>query len=1233
MINVIERTIVPYNPAVSQVHHKDTYNLFAPVADINKVGMAGFDNDQFLVDQGIVSLKPSAIIFIMQEVSDSKVNKTQTIANIDLQDNVTKEELRDALEIDNVNNTADIDKPVSNPQQDALDTKADKSNTYTKAQIDAKDINLQNQIIDNNINLQNQINANDNDIAEINAEIGNEDITTIAPDIKRAIKSMNEDIDSLQLGVVPRAIRGMIETNTDYGVLTDDLKVLLTAKVLEVTGREIPNNTDAVQILDTEMPDNGIMYTYYYWSSNVNNQPSELNGWYLAYSALSQSINEKPAYLLNFNDTAWTLGDDGYNHIIVTPDIHCLGTDNTIGIFLSKLVDGKYEQINQFTVTNTGIVDIYTDELFSGTLIINVGNAFNIPTLVVEKSQINGLNTDLENLANQKTYDLIIHTQEELDNMLESPTWLDAKSVLIIGGGGDKTINDVFVDAPDGTYCIYGNSLNNFGKVPQNVKYINGTNCARIWFCNAVNGFYYDNWNNLSSDKNLVKYNLNELNDSTISNLTLGNISNSVQSTCKFFDNVINITLESGTINSCNNLINIIANNKEYGALKYCYNLINCTIISCGSPYSECKNIINCYGKAIDSEGYTGFNAFSDCENINNCKGISFCQDEECSAFKNCKNLSNCEGKGKYAFYNIDGASNCNSDSFTIAMWGGENKNIDINTCCKEDNQNDNNTLNFKNVTIPIIKDPNKTYLLYNQSIDNQLAYLKLNILGSGNDCIASCTIDWGDGTIQEIPENHRTEPLVITKTTPYLKEGVYLITITGDVSFCNINNSPYAEKILEVYLGNKYWFNENDFYHCYNLVKVEFSPSWKDYNQCTKISNGAFQTCKNLSTINLPNNMTTIGNNAFSDCEDLVNMSIPNTITSIGENAFLNCNNLVRKSDIIENANNIATKVDKADLLITKQPNMTYVIFNAIAGDNTLHLASGTDLDFTINKGDGSLSITGNTSGGNHTLNYVTAGTYLITISGTFNGFQVSDPTVNNPPKNFQYLDVYIGSNCPIGGGSFYQCGKLRKVEISPDWNYSSIGDNAFSGCASLSVFLSSTCSSLRTVGDRVFYGCSQLSIIPKIMYSDITSTGTWTFAQSGIIEATICGVSRLSEGMFSNCNHLSTVNFPFYQGNIPIQCFANSNNLRSIYFGNLKPDTITPAPAIGDYAFKNCNALRTVEILTENASDLTVGQYAFDECRVANVIGYNEQLTNLVCSGITVTGGTLLTNYRKLY
>ena len=69
MQNIIERCVVPYNPSQNKVHLKDKYYLFAPLADINKIGLAGYNPEHFLMQNGIVSL------------SDKFVNRTIVLEN------------------------------------------------------------------------------------------------------------------------------------------------------------------------------------------------------------------------------------------------------------------------------------------------------------------------------------------------------------------------------------------------------------------------------------------------------------------------------------------------------------------------------------------------------------------------------------------------------------------------------------------------------------------------------------------------------------------------------------------------------------------------------------------------------------------------------------------------------------------------------------------------------------------------------------------------------------------------------------------------------------------------------------------------------------------------------------------------------------------------------------------------------------------------------------------------
>ena len=55
-------------------------------------------------------------------------------------------------------------------------------------------------------------------------------------------------------------------------------------------------------------------------------------------------------------------------------------------------------------------------------------------------------------------------------------------------------------------------------------------------------------------------------------------------------------------------------------------------------------------------------------------------------------------------------------------------------------------------------------------------------------------------------------------------------------------------------------------------------------------IGNRAFNLCRSLTNINIPNSVTTIGEQAFWGCDSLTNINIPNSVTMIGDSAFSGC-------------------------------------------------------------------------------------------------------------------------------------------------------------------------------------------------------------------------------------------------------------------------------------------------------------------------------------------------------
>lgn len=307
--------------------------------------------------------------------------------------------------------------------------------------------------IDNHENIQAE------KINDIKANIGNLSyIATIADNITEAIASLNEDIDSLQLGVVPRITRGIVYVS-DPQILNDELILLLNEEVEKATGRTNPNNTDSVQVIDNAMPDAGRVYTYHYWSSEVIG--SEFDGWYLASIYTAPSITEIPSYVQNVLLTSWSEAEadaNGLRYIVVTPDMHGMGHDATLYVELRRLEDDSYIDCSQFEIKGDGTVICYTDEPFSGKLIIRVGKAYytTVDTNIVniEMEQVNGLSESLKEKASVTDLETKIDTvNTELTNSINRLGELAYKSKI------DSIDFETNAKCPVANKAIYANDV------------------------------------------------------------------------------------------------------------------------------------------------------------------------------------------------------------------------------------------------------------------------------------------------------------------------------------------------------------------------------------------------------------------------------------------------------------------------------------------------------------------------------------------------------------------------------------------------------------------------------------------------------------------------------------------------------------------------------------------------------------------------------------------------------
>jgi len=85
-------------------------------------------------------------------------------------------------------------------------------------------------------------------------------------------------------------------------------------------------------------------------------------------------------------------------------------------------------------------------------------------------------------------------------------------------------------------------------------------------------------------------------------------------------------------------------------------------------------------------------------------------------------------------------------------------------------------------------------------------------------------------------------------------------------------------------------------FQDCRNLTSIIIP------NSVINIGDYAFNGCSKLKSVSIPNSVATIGNEAFSGCSSLNTLTIPHSVTNIGWYAFEGCSGLTSLRSHIEN-------------------------------------------------------------------------------------------------------------------------------------------------------------------------------------------------------------------------------------------------------------------------------------------------------------------------------------------
>ncbi len=481
--------------------------------------------------------------------------------------------------------------------------------------------------------------------------------------------------------------------------------------------------------------------------------------------------------------------------------------------------------------------------------------------------------------------------------------------------------------------------------------------------------------------------------------------------------------------------------------------------------------------------------------------------------------------------------------------------------------------------------DPDISYLVIHE--DTKIAWVS----SSNCDTITSITIGrsvtdflWnGENNLESIQVENGNKKYkaknncLIDVSSKTLVLGTKNSIIPGDGSVEIIGARAFEDckTLSEITIPNKIKRIESwAFSDCDSLTSIAI-PNSVEY-----VGMGSFFACKSLRNVGIGSGVTKLNGSTFAYCEKLENIHLP-SITSLS-NEFYGCTSLksIYVSDSLAEISSISSLDDCHALEFTEY-------------DNGLYLGSVNNpyvvLMKVANENISSMSI--------HEDTRVVADS-AFSGCGRLTNITIPDGVISIGYRAFSKCSNLTSINIPdgvtsIGYRAFYDCSNLTSITI-PD-GVTSIGDYAFYRCSSLTSI--NIPDSVTSIGEAAFYGCSLESITVEaantVYHSDgncliKTSTKTLIAGCKNSIIPDDGSVTIISEWAFSDCSGLTSITIPDGVTSIGSGAFSYCSSLTSITI----PDSVT---SIGDTAFFGCSSLTSITIPDGVTS---IGYRAFYDC-----------------------------------
>lgn len=313
-----------------------------------------------------------------------------------------------------------------------------------------------------------------------------------------------------------------------------------------------------------------------------------------------------------------------------------------------------------------------------------------------------------------------------------------------------------------------------------------------------------------------------------------------------------------------------------------------------------------------------------------------------------------------------------------------------------------------------------------------------------------------------------------------------------------------------------------------------------------TEIGEGAFENCKNISSLNFGFSLKKIGDKAFNGCTFPINLSIPNTVTEIGNYAFYKCEG-IRKLTLPTSLERIGSyafadcKNIGGDLLIPSSVKEIGdgAFSNCIGFFGILEMTHPSRIDNLIKIGKEAFAGVRNITG-------------ALKIPDTVK--EIGDGAFRGCISFDKHLTLSKNLT-KIGKEAFSGCYNLIGNLTIPN-TVTEIGDNAFYRCEGLNAYLTIS-NKLQRIGNSVFYGCSKL-IGDLTIPNSVTEIGAQAFYNCGGLNGNLTlptNLKTIGDKAFASCSklHCEELVLPATLESFGENVFQGNNLIKRLVFQSL--------------------------------------------------------------------------------